>query len=137
MKTTYLIYKQVNGVEQLVVATQAEWDAIMKENRGLPEERRRCFMMDCIDDEDELDCMFIEVSASEHRKWNSENTVYQRKRKAGKRYNHQSLDTGASGHDYTMKKYLSDCLPHQKRYDNRDNGESLNAPSKKEVARVS
>ena len=27
MKTTYLVYKQVNGVRQLVVATPAEWDA--------------------------------------------------------------------------------------------------------------
>ncbi len=36
MKTTYLVYKQVDGVRQLVAATQEEWDAIMKENRGLP-----------------------------------------------------------------------------------------------------
>ena len=28
MKTTYLVYKQVNGVRQLVTATQEEWDAI-------------------------------------------------------------------------------------------------------------
>ncbi len=44
MKTTYLVYKQVNGVRQLVVATPAEWDAILKENRGLPAERRRYFI---------------------------------------------------------------------------------------------
>ena len=99
MKTTYLIYKQINGVQQLVVATQAEWDAIIKENRGLPVEKRRCFTVDCIKDDGELDCMYIEVSASEHRKWNSENTIYQRKRKVGKRYNHQSLDTGTSDSD--------------------------------------
>ena len=36
MKTTYLVYRQVNGVRRLVVATPAEWDAILKENRGLP-----------------------------------------------------------------------------------------------------
>ena len=29
MKTTYLVYKQVDGVRQLVAATQEEWDAIM------------------------------------------------------------------------------------------------------------
>lgn len=28
MKTTYLVYRQVNGVRRLVVATPAEWDAI-------------------------------------------------------------------------------------------------------------
>lgn len=36
MKTTYLIYKQVNGIRQLAEATPEEWDAILKENRGLP-----------------------------------------------------------------------------------------------------
>ena len=35
MKTTYLVYRQVNGVRRLVVATPAEWDAILKENRVL------------------------------------------------------------------------------------------------------
>ena len=99
MKTTYLIYKQIDGVQQLVAATQSEWDAIMKENRGLPMDKRRCFVMDCITDEGEMDCMYIEVPASEHKKWNSENTVRQRKRKAGKRYKHQSLDTETSDSD--------------------------------------
>lgn len=28
MKTTYLVYKQVDGVRQLVAATQEEWDAV-------------------------------------------------------------------------------------------------------------
>ena len=55
MKTTYLVYKQVDGVRQLVAATQEEWDAIMKENRGLPIGQRRCFMKDCFEDGDELD----------------------------------------------------------------------------------
>ena len=66
MKTTYLVYKQVNGVRQLVVATPAEWDAILKENRGLPAERRRYFIKDCFADGDELDCMYIEMTAVEY-----------------------------------------------------------------------
>ena len=96
MKTTYLVYKQVNGVQQLAVATQEEWNSILKENRKLPLEHRRRFINDCIMDGNELDCIFTEVSAEEHQKWNSKNTVYQRKRKAGKRYTHISLDTGVS-----------------------------------------
>ena len=44
MKTTYLVYKQVNGVRQLVMATPAEWNAILKENRELPAEQHRYFM---------------------------------------------------------------------------------------------
>lgn len=86
MKTTYLVYKQVDGVRQLVAATQEEWDAIMKENRGLPIGQRRCFMKDCFEDGDELDCMYIETTAAEYREWNSENTIAQRKRKVGSSY---------------------------------------------------
>lgn len=29
MKTTYLVYKQIDGVQRLVPATRAEWDAII------------------------------------------------------------------------------------------------------------
>ena len=102
MKTTYLIYKQIDGVQQLVIATQSEWDAIMKENRGLPVEKRRCFMIDCIKDEGELDCMYTEISIAEYRKWNSQNTVANRKRKIGSRYPHVSLDTAVSATDFGM-----------------------------------
>ena len=66
MKTTYLVYRQVNGVRRLVVATPAEWDAILKENRGLPAERRRYFIKDCFADGDELDCMYIEMEQQKH-----------------------------------------------------------------------
>lgn len=61
MKFTYLVYKQVNGTRQLAAATQEEWDAILKKNRRLPLEQRRRFMKDCIEDGDEVDCMYIEV----------------------------------------------------------------------------
>lgn len=97
MKITYLIKKQINNVQQLAVATQEEWDAIMKENRGLPMGKRRCFMIDCIKDEGELDCMYIEVSPEEYREWNSKNTVAARKRKIGLLYPHVSLDSEVSG----------------------------------------
>ena len=94
MKTTYLVYKQVDGVRQLVAATQEEWDAIMKGNRGLPMGQRRCFMKDCFEDGDELDCMYIDTTAAEYREWNSENTIAQRKRKVGSSYSFLSLDAG-------------------------------------------
>lgn len=108
MKTTYLIYKQVNGVQQLVAATQEEWNTILKENKRLPLENRRRFMMDCIEDGAELDCMYIEVSASEHRDWNSKNTVNQRKRKIGTLYTHLSLDASIADTDYDS---LHECVP--------------------------
>ena len=42
MKTTYLVYKQIDGVQRLVPATRAEWDAIMKENAQWQNNRRDC-----------------------------------------------------------------------------------------------
>jgi len=43
--------------------------------------------------------MYIEVPASEHREWNSKNTVYQRKRKLGALHTRLSLDAGVSDAD--------------------------------------
>ena len=63
MKKTYLVYKQVNGIKQLVVASQEEWDAILKENRKVPAEKRRRFIKDCVEAGEDLDCMYIEVPA--------------------------------------------------------------------------
>lgn len=96
MKITCLIYKETDGVRQLVAATQEEWDSILKENRRQPLGKRRYFVKDCFGDGDELDCMYIETSAAEYRKWNSQYTSCQRKRKAGMPYQHLSLDAGVS-----------------------------------------
>lgn len=108
MKTTYLVYQQVNGIRQLVTATREEWDAILKENRSLPLSERRYFIKDCFEDGDELDCMYIEVPASEHREWNSKNTVYQRKRKMEALHTRMSLDTGVFNAEYES---LHECVP--------------------------
>lgn len=108
MKTTYLIYKQINDVRQLVPATREEWNAILKENKGLPMEHRRLFTKDCFMDEDELDCMYIEVSPAEYREWNSKNTVHQRNRKEGARHAHLSMDAGVADAEYDS---LHDLVP--------------------------
>lgn len=92
MKTTYLIYKQVEGTRQLVAATQDEWNAILKENRGIPMENRRLFEKSCFEDGAELDCMYIEVSYVEYKKWHSADEVAGRKRKANRAYPRISLD---------------------------------------------
>ena len=92
MKTTYLIYKEINGSRQLVVATREEWDAILKANKKLPETEQRRFELSCIEEDGELDRMYIEITAEEHRAWNSKNTVSQRNRKEGAEYVHLSLD---------------------------------------------
>lgn len=108
MNTTYLVYQQVNGNRQFVEATLDEWDAILKENRSRPPEQRRHFMKDCFEDGGELDCMYIEVTAEEHRVWNSQNTAYQYKRKKGALYTYISLD--ASIPDMNVDS-LHECVP--------------------------
>ena len=108
MKNTYLIYKEIDGTRQLVAATQEEWDAIMKANKGLLIEERRCFIKDCFVDGNELDCMYIEVPVNEFRKWNRENTNSQRKRQRGLLYRHLSLNAGVPD---TEVDSLHECIP--------------------------
>ena len=60
MKTTFLIYKDINAEKkELKVATHDEWDAIMKANKGLSAAQRRYFIRDCVEEADGLDSMFI------------------------------------------------------------------------------
>lgn len=110
MKTTYLVLKQVNGVEQLTAVSQAEWDAIMKENRGRPMEQRRVFIKDCFADGDELDCMYIETTASAFRKWNNADKESRKKQKAASRYLFKSIDNEGygTGHDSVHKAIPAD-----------------------------
>ena len=92
MKNTYLIYKQVDGTRQLVKATQDEWTAILKANKKLPPNQRRRFEMDCCEDGEGFDRMYIEVLPAEHSEWNSKHTMAERNRKEGNLYAHLSLD---------------------------------------------
>ena len=49
MKTTYLVYKQIDGAQRLVPAMQAEWDAIIINfsfhSRPLPHKEQRIAVM--------------------------------------------------------------------------------------------
>ena len=61
--TTYLIYRKLpDGTKQLETATHEEWDAIMKNNKGLPMHQRRCFILDAIVEGDDIDFMYIETT---------------------------------------------------------------------------
>jgi hypothetical protein len=94
MKTTILIYKDINAAEkELRVASHQEWDSILSENRGLPMEKRRCFIKDCFEDNGVLDCMFIEVSLAEYRVWHSQYVKSDRNRREKSKTEQGSLDT--------------------------------------------
>lgn len=108
MKNTFLIYKpQKDGRAVLCTATAEEWLAAVNTNRNLPTEQRRYFISDCIEDGKEIDRMIIEVGYDEYRRWNSRHTIMERSRKAGKQYQHLSLDAVLSEADEIT---LLECL---------------------------
>ena len=93
MKNTFLLNKpQKDGTIALCTATAEEWIAVVNGNRNLPTDQRRYFIADCIEEGKDIDRMIIEVSYAEYRRWNSHHTMTERNRKAGKKYQHLSLD---------------------------------------------
>lgn len=66
MKSTYLVF-DCKG--QLRVATKEEWNDIMERNRTLPREQRRFFIQDCIFEDGEKDCIFIETTKDAYDEW--------------------------------------------------------------------
>jgi hypothetical protein len=110
MKTTYLIYKDPTATnKELKVATQQEWDAILKANRGLPMDQRRCFIKDCFEDSGELDCLYIETGLQEYRKWHSKHECRERKRKEGAKTLILSLNLATSS--FSDDGTLLDIIP--------------------------
>ena len=108
MKNTFLLNKtQEDGSVVLCTATAEEWLAVVHENRNLPLEQRRYFIADCIEEAGFIDRMFIEVTHSEYRRWNSRHTMSERNRKAKKQFHHLSLDAVLAE---TAGLKLKDCL---------------------------
>lgn len=92
--TTYLVNKlQPDGTKQLEAATIEEWDAILKNNQGLPMQQRRYFILDVIEDSNDIDLMYIEVTLEEYRVWHSARITSERNRESKKKYEHISINT--------------------------------------------
>lgn len=91
MKTTYLIYPD-KSAQKLVVADQEEWKAIVARNAGCPKDQRRYFIADIIVDGDEMDCMIIETTEEEHRRWCNERKPIYRNLQAQKIIKFLSID---------------------------------------------
>lgn len=93
MKNTYLVFNDPNNPKSgLCVATQEEWNQIIKTNRGVDQAHRRYFIVDCIEDGNTIDRMFIETTRSEYSKWQSRHVDSNKKRRAKQKYIHISLD---------------------------------------------
>ena len=91
MKTTYLIYPD-KSTQKLVVVDQEEWKAIVAHNAGCPKDQRRYFIADIIVDGDEMDCMIIETTEEEHRRWCNERKPIYRNLQAQKLIKFLSID---------------------------------------------
>lgn len=110
-KTQYLLLKkQPDGSVRLEAVTQSEWNETLSANRLVSSDQRRHFIVDCIEDGNDLDCMYIEVSPQEHRSWNIGNTMRQKNRKHGQDYTFLPIDASIRGDLATIQDSLvSDC----------------------------
>ena len=98
MKNTFLVLNDpTNPKSGLRVATLAEWDQILKANRGASQKQRRYFICDCFEDCGELDRMYVETSKEKFDKWHSQNMESERKRKAGSAYGKVSINLTLPG----------------------------------------
>lgn len=99
-RTTILIYKDINDPKKgLIEATQKEWSAILRSNKGLPMRQRRCFIEDSFEDCGVIDRMFIEVSYEAYMEWHREDVLKDRSLNAKKKYQHLSMDCQIRGSD--------------------------------------
>ena len=84
MKTRYLVREQQpDGTYQLVEISSEKWHAIVKDQEGLPMEQQRFFIEDVIYDENGRDCIKIETTLEEWRKWDNN------RKKKGREFDHQ------------------------------------------------
>lgn len=93
MKTVYLAREQQpDGSHRLVEISAEKWHAIIKEQAGLPMEQKRHFIEDIIYDENGMDCLTIETSLEEWRRWDNNRKKKGREAEHRRKYLHLSLD---------------------------------------------
>ena len=79
MKTTYLAnVEKADGTSELTVISAQEWYDIVRSNQGLPADKRRYFITDCIEDGKTIDKMIIEVPYAYYHKHASEDKARRR-----------------------------------------------------------
>ena len=97
MKTTYLVNdRQPDGHVALVETTAERWREIVKENKLLPKEERRYFVVDIINEPGVFDSMIIEVPYEEYLAWDAERNRTTRNRSFKKQFQHFSADVGSA-----------------------------------------
>ena len=93
MKVTYLVQKrQEDGTTRLETASHNEWVGLIREKSGLPKAQRRFFIKECIQENGEIDCMYIEVPYEVYKQWNCEHIRSERNRKSSQDIQFFSLE---------------------------------------------
>lgn len=93
MKTTYLLRESLpDGTSHLVETTSENWHAIIKEQSGLPMDEKRHFIHDIICDQNGKDCLIIETTLKEWRRWDNLRKKKNRENEIRSKYLHLSLD---------------------------------------------
>lgn len=94
MSATYLLMKeQPDGTVGLSLATREEW------LEAIHQGEHRYFIRDCIVDQGQMDCIVIETTEEEYRKWNKERMASQRNRQNRHGIQMLSLDEGIQSAD--------------------------------------
>jgi len=100
MRKTYLINKvQPDGTYRLTVVSYIEWLAAVEQNKSLPLEKRRYFILDYIADGDEADYMIMEAPYEDYVVWDRKRKMMERNWKIGRKFQHLSLDAPLAGSD--------------------------------------
>ena len=86
-----MIYQDKTS-KKLVIADEQQWKEITAQNLSCPKDQRRYFIADIIVDGDEMDCMIIETTEEEHRRWCTERKPIYRNLKAQKLVKVLSID---------------------------------------------
>lgn len=67
-----------DGVTRMVEVTKEEWRGIVAENAGKPNDQTRKFIPDMINEDGVVDCLVVEASLEDYRKWDAQRQRYNR-----------------------------------------------------------
>ena len=117
MKVTYLVQKrQEDGTTRLETVSHNEWVGLIREKSGLPKAQRRFFIKECIQENGEIDCMYIEVPYEVHKQWNCEHMRSERNRKSSQDIQFFSLEDLVRSTGIELQTAANDLSSHQEDY---------------------
>ena len=103
IKNTYLAKADAySPTSPLVEITASEWHSIVEENKSLPMERRRFFIVSTIQEGNLIDRMYIETSYEEYSAWHIDKTMGDCNRRAEADAKIYSLDADPENGNFSF-----------------------------------